>query len=345
MDNIVDVIRTIAATREIPEDVLFESIQAALVTAFKKNFGSNRVARIEFDRETGEIQVYSRYRVVEKVIQPENEISLKDAKEIDVMYELDDVVERRESPEDFGRISAMAAKQVVVQRIREAERSSIYEEFKARENELIYAQIQRISNRVVYFNLGKAEATLPPKEQIPGERYRVGARFRCYIAQVKEETKAPEIVLSRTHPGLIRRLFELEIPEINDGEVLIRSIAREAGSRTKISVFSRSEDLDPVGACVGPKGTRVASIVDELGGEKIDIVEYTDDDAQYIVNALSPAKVTRVDFLTEKNVRVVVPDYQLSLAIGKEGQNARLAAKLTGFKIDIVSESALEEEE
>lgn len=345
MDNIVEVIQAIAKSKDIPEDVLFDSIQAALVTAFKKNFGNNRQPRIVFDRETGEIQVYSQYTVVEFVEEPENEISLEDAKEIDAVYQLGDVIEEKEDPGDFGRISAMAAKQVVVQRIREAERSSIYVEFKAREHELVYAQIQRISNKVVYFNLGKAEAALPPKEQIAGERYRVGARLRCYIAQVKEETKAPEIILSRTHPGLVRRLFELEIPEIDEGEVLIKSIAREAGSRTKIAVLSRSSDLDPVGACVGPKGSRVAGIVDELGGEKIDVLEYSDDPSIYIQNALSPAKVTRVDFLTEKNARVVVPDFQLSLAIGKEGQNARLAAKLTGFKIDIVSESALEEEE
>ncbi|NLY37107.1 MAG: transcription termination/antitermination protein NusA [Tissierellia bacterium] len=355
MDKITDVIYAIAKEKDIPVETLFESIQAALVTAYRKNFGKNRQVRVDINRETGEIKVFSRYNVVEEVEDIELEISLEEAKELDPIYEIDDVVEKEETPKDFGRVSALAAKQVVVQRIREAERSSVYDEYKQREQELIYSQIQRINNGVIYFNLGKAEAMMPPKEQIPGERYRVGDRMRSFIIEVKDEKrlsleagklprdvkgkKGLEIILSRTHPGLVRRLFELEIPEILEGDVLIKSIAREAGSRTKIAVQASREGLDPVGACVGPKGNRVAHIVDELGGEKIDIIEYTDDLSKFIENSLSPAKVSKVRIRGERSAEVVVPDFQLSLAIGKEGQNARLAAKLTGIRIDILSES------
>ncbi len=357
MDKIVDVIAAIAREKDIPEDTLFESLQAALLTAYRKNFGKNRQARVDIDRESGEIKIFSQYRIVEEVEDPEQEISLEEARKFNPIYEIDDVMEKEETPKDFGRVSALAAKQVVVQRIREAERSSIYEEYKGREQELIYSQIQRINNGVVYFNLGKAEAILPPKEQVAGERYRVGERLRTYIIEVKDDSrnageqqdrpqgkrKSLEIILSRTHPGLVRRLFELEIPEIMEGDVLIKAIAREAGSRTKIAVQAGREGLDPVGACVGPKGSRVNRIVEELGGEKIDIIEYTDDLAKFIEHALSPAKVTEVRILEERSAEVVVPDFQLSLAIGKEGQNARLAAKLTGVKIDIMSESQDEE--
>lgn len=355
MDKIVDVIAAIAREKDIPEETLFESLQAALLTAYRKNFGKNRQARVDIDRETGDIKIFSQYRVVEDIEDPEQEISLEEARIINPIYELGDVVEKEETPKDFGRVSALAAKQVVVQRIREAERSSIYEEYKGREQELIYSQIQRISNGVVYFNLGKAEAILPPKEQVIGERYRVGDRLRTYIIEVKDDRrnamdtamegkaqgkrKSLEIILSRTHPGLVRRLFELEIPEVMEGDVLIKAIAREAGSRTKIAVQAGREGLDPVGACVGPKGSRVNRIVDELGGEKIDIIEYTDDLSTFIEHALSPAKVTEVRILGDRSAEVIVPDFQLSLAIGKEGQNARLAAKLTGVKIDILSES------
>lgn len=355
MDKITDVIHMIARERDIPEETLFESIEAALVTAYRKNFGKNRQARVDINRDSGDIKVFSRYNVVEEVGDAELEISLEEAKKINPVYELDDVLEKEETPKDFGRVSALAAKQVVVQRIREAERTSVYDEYKNREQELVYSQIQRINNGVVYFNLGKAEAMMPAKEQIPGERYRVGDRLRSYIIEVKDEKrlsleagknprdvrgkKGLEIILSRTHPGLVRRLFEMEIPEILEGDVLIKSIAREPGSRTKIAVQAGREGLDPVGACVGPKGSRVAHIVDELGGEKIDIVEYTDDLPKFIENSLSPAKVSEVRVLEERSAKVIVPDFQLSLAIGKEGQNARLAAKLTGIRIDILSES------
>lgn len=342
MENIVDTIKIIAKEKDLKEEVLFDSIQAALVTAYKKNFGNNRQSRVTVDRETGAIHIYSQYNVVEEADNPELEISLENAKRIDPNYEIGDVLEKEETPDDFGRISALAAKQVVVQRIREAERNSIYDEYKAKENELINGIIQRINNGVVYFDLGKAEALLLPKEQVKGERYAPGKRYRTYIAEVKQTSKAPQILVSRTHPGLIRRLFELEVPEIQDGDVIIKSIAREAGSRTKIAVASNSKDIDAIGTCVGPKGARVNNIVDELGGERIDIIEYSDIPEKYIENALSPSKVTSVHMIEEKTARVVVPDYQLSLAIGKEGQNARLAAKLTGFKIDILSETQAE---
>ncbi|HHT20869.1 MAG TPA: transcription termination/antitermination protein NusA [Tissierellia bacterium] len=343
MENIVEAIKLIAAEKDLTEEVLFDSIQAALVTAYKKNFGNNRQSRVTIDRETGEIHIYSQYEVVEEVEDDELEISLADAKELNRDYEVGDIVEKEETPRDFGRISALAAKQVVVQRIREAERSSIYEEYKDRENELINGIIQRINNGVVYFDLGKAEALLLPKEQVRGERYAPGMRFRTYLAEVRQTSKAPQILVSRTHPGLVRRLFELEVPEIQDGDVLIKSIAREAGSRTKIAVAANTDNIDPIGTCVGPKGNRVNNIVDELGGEKIDIILFEEEPEKYIENALSPSRVTSVEMIEEKTARVVVPDYQLSLAIGKEGQNARLAAKLTGYKIDILSESQAEE--
>lgn len=344
MENIAETIRLIAKEKELDEEILFESIQAALITAFKKHFGNERQSRVTIDRETGEIHIYSQYNVVEEVENEDVEMSLEDAKTYNKSYEVGDTLEIEETPKDFGRISALAAKQVVVQRIREAERNSILDEYRDREKEIINGVIQRINNGVVYFDLGKSEALLLPKEQVRGERYKLGSRYRTLITEVKSTTKGPQILVSRTHPDLVKRLFELEVPEIVEGDVIIKSIAREAGSRTKIAVESQVENLDPVGTCVGQKGARVNSIVDELGGEKIDIIEYVDDPLKYIENALSPSKVVSVE-LNEKDARVIVPDYQLSLAIGKEGQNARLAAKLTGYKIDILSETQAEEQE
>lgn len=344
MENIAETIRLIAKEKELDEEILFESIQAALITAFKKHFGNERQSRVTIDRETGEIHIYSQYNVVEEVENENLEMSLEDVKTYNKSYEVGDTLEIEETPKDFGRISALAAKQVVVQRIREAERNSILDEYRDREKEIINGVIQRINNGVVYFDLGKSEALLLPKEQVRGERYKLGSRYRTLITEVKSTTKGPQILVSRTHPDLVKRLFELEVPEIVEGDVIIKSIAREAGSRTKIAVESQVENLDPVGTCVGQKGARVNSIVDELGGEKIDIIEYVDDPLKYIENALSPSKVVSVE-LNEKDARVIVPDYQLSLAIGKEGQNARLAAKLTGYKIDILSETQAEEQE
>ncbi|HMM21604.1 MAG TPA: transcription termination factor NusA [Selenomonadales bacterium] len=327
----------------IAPDILFEAIEAALISAYKRNFSSAQNVRVSLARETGEIHVFARKTVVEAVKDSRLEISLEEAQSIDPRYSLEDVVEMEVTPKNFGRIAAQTAKQVVVQRIREAERGIIYEEFSSRESDIVTGIVQRIEAKNVYIDLGKAEAILAPSEQIPGETYRHGDRLKTYIIEVKKTTKGPQILVSRTHPGLLKRLFELEVPEIHDGVVEIKSVAREPGLRSKISVHSRDEDVDPVGACVGHKGMRVQTIVNELKGEKIDIVKWNTDPAKYIANALSPAKVVMVEVNeTDKTSRVVVPDYQLSLAIGKEGQNARLAAKLTGWKIDIKSESQVQ---
>lgn len=324
----------------IAPEILFDAIEAALISAYKRNFSSAQNVRVSLDRDSGEIHVYARKAVVDSAKDPRLEISLEDARLIDPRYDLEDVVEMEVTPKNFGRIAAQTAKQVVVQRIREAERGIIYEEFSSRESDIVTGIVQRIEQKNVYIDLGKAEAILAPSEQIPGEIYRHADRLKTYIIEVKKTTKGPQILVSRTHPGLLKRLFELEVPEIHDGIVEIKSVAREPGLRSKIAVHSRDENVDPVGACVGHKGMRVQTIVNELKGEKIDIVKWNTDPAKYIANALSPAKVVSVDVNEiEKTSRVVVPDYQLSLAIGKEGQNARLAAKLTGWKIDIKSES------
>ncbi len=324
----------------IAPEILFDAIEAALISAYKRNFGSAQNVRVSLDRTSGEIHVYARKNVIQDVSDARLELSLSEAKAIDPRYELDDVVELEVTPKNFGRIAAQTAKQVVVQRIREAERGMIYEEFSNRESDIVTGIVQRMEQKNVFIDLGKAEAILAPSEQIPDEQYKHGDRLKSYIVEVKKTTKGPQILVSRTHPGLLKRLFELEVPEIHDGIVEIKSVAREPGLRSKIAVYSRDETVDPVGSCVGHKGMRVQTIVNELKGEKIDIVKWNADPAKYIANALSPAKVVSVEVQeTEKMSRVVVPDYQLSLAIGKEGQNARLAAKLTGWKIDIKSES------
>ena len=330
----------LARERGIAAEVLFEAVEAALISAYKRNFGTAQNVRVAMDRDSGEIHVYSRKDVVEIVSDPKQEISLIDAKAIDIAFQPGDVVEQEVTPKDFGRIAAQTAKQVVVQRIREAERSLVFDEYSNRENDIVTGVVQRIEQRQVYVDLGKAEAVLPPTEQINGEPYRYGERIKTFIVEVKKLPKGPQIMLSRTHPGLLRRLFELEVPEIHDGVVEIKSVAREPGLRSKIAVHSADENVDPVGACVGHKGLRVQMIVNELRGEKIDVVRWSENPDEYIANALSPAKVIAVEiFEDEKASRVIVPDYQLSLAIGREGQNARLAAKLTGWKIDIKSET------
>ncbi|MDU4959863.1 MAG: transcription termination factor NusA [Sporomusaceae bacterium] len=327
----------------ISTEILFDAIEAALISAYKRNFASAQNVRVSLDRSTGEIHVYARKTVTDAVADPRLDISLEDAKQIDPRYELEDVIELEVTPKNFGRIAAQTAKQVVVQRIREAERGIIYEEFSNREGDIVTGIIQRIEQKNVFIDLGKAEAILAPTEQISGESYRQWDRVKTYITEVRKTTKGPQILVSRTHPGLLKRLFELEVPEIHDGVVEIKSVSREPGMRSKIAVYSRDENVDPVGACVGHKGMRVQTIVNELRGEKIDIVKWNPDPAKYIANALSPAKVVEVDVNElEKISKVIVPDYQLSLAIGKEGQNARLAAKLTGWKIDIKSESQVQ---
>lgn len=341
----MEALEEIEKEKGISKDAIFDALEAALISGYKKNFGSSQNVEVEIDKETGVVKVFAKKEVLEEINDELLEISLEDAKKIDSKYEVGDFVNVEVTPKNFGRIAAQTAKQVVMQKIKEAEREVIFEEFINRENEIVTGLIQRISKNVVYIDLGKTEGVLPPTEQIEGEEYVQGGRIKVYILEVKKTTKGPQIVLSRTHPGLVKRLFELEVPEIHDGVVDIYAISREAGSRTKIAVYSKDPNVDPVGACVGFKGSRVKAIVDELNGEKIDIVTWSKNLDEFIGNSLSPSKVLKVEVNEkEKSALVVVPDFQLSLAIGKEGQNARLAAKLTNWKIDIKSESQYNEE-
>jgi len=334
----IEALDQIEKEKGISKEILLEAIEAALVSAYKKNYGTAQNVKINIDRATGEVKVFSQKTVKEDVKDPLLEISLVEAKKINPLAKLGDIISIEVTPQKFGRIAAQTAKQVVMQRIKEAERNIIYEEFAGRETDLVTGTVQRFDKKNVIIDLGKTEAILPPNEQIPNETYTQGERIKVYILEVKKTTKGPVITVSRSHPGLVKRLFELEVPEIYEGIVEIKGIAREAGSRTKIAVYSKDENVDPVGACVGPKGVRVQAVVEELKGEKIDIIKWSKNIAEYISNALSPAKVLSVDVDEENKIaRVLVPEHQLSLAIGKEGQNARLAAKLTGWKIDIKS--------
>lgn len=336
----IDALVQLEKEKGISKDVLIEAIEAALISGYKRNFHSAQNVRIDINRANGVVKVLARKSVVEEVEDNRLEISLEAAQQINPNYQIGDIVELEVTPKDFGRIAAQTAKQVVTQRIREAERGIIFESFVDREEDILTGIVQRFDQRFYYIDLGKTEALLPVNEVMPVDKIKQGERIKVYITKVEKTTKGPQIFVSRTHPGLLKRLFELEVPEIYDGVVEIKSVAREAGYRSKIAVYSSNKDVDPVGACVGPKGVRVQTIVNELKGEKIDIVKYSDDVETYISNSLSPSKVISVDiFENEKMAKVVVPDYQLSLAIGKEGQNARLAAKLTGWKIDIKSES------
>lgn len=330
--------------RQISKDVLIEAIESALVSAYKKNYGTAQNVRVDIDRESGDIAVIMRMDVVDEITDELTQISVEEAREIDYRYQAGDIVEYQVTPRDFGRIAAQTAKQVVVQRIREAERGMIFDDYIERQGEIVTGTVQRLSNGTIFVNLGRTEGILPVNEQVPGERYKVNDRLKVYIMDVKKTTKGPQVFLSRSHPGLVKRLFELEVPEIEDGTVEIRGIAREAGSRTKMAVYTEYEDVDPVGACVGARGSRVQAIVDELHGEKIDIITWSEDPEELIASVLSPAKVEQVLLAEdgEKAAMVVVPDYQLSLAIGKEGQNVRLAAKVSGWKIDIKSHSQYE---
>lgn len=330
--------------RQISKDVLIEAIESALVSAYKKNYGTAQNVRVDIDRESGDIAVIMRMDVVDEITDELTQISVEEAREIDYRYQAGDIIEYQVTPRDFGRIAAQTAKQVVVQRIREAERGMIFDDYIERQGEIVTGTVQRLSNGTIFVNLGRTEGILPVNEQVPGERYKVNDRLKVYIMDVKKTTKGPQVFLSRSHPGLVKRLFELEVPEIEDGTVEIRGIAREAGSRTKMAVYTEYEDVDPVGACVGARGSRVQAIVDELHGEKIDIITWSEDPEELIASVLSPAKVEQVLLAEdgEKAAMVVVPDYQLSLAIGKEGQNVRLAAKVSGWKIDIKSHSQYE---
>ncbi|HEU4965104.1 MAG TPA: transcription termination factor NusA [Bacilli bacterium] len=342
--DFLDALEALEREKGIEKEVLIDAIEAALISGYKRNFNSAQNVRVDVNRHTGAVKVYARKTVVEEPTDPRLEISLEAAEQIDRTYQLGDIAEIEVTPRDFGRIAAQTAKQVVTQRIREAERGLIYNAFVDREYDIVTGIVQRQDSRFYYVDLGKVEAVMPLNEVMPTEKFVHNDRVKAYITKVEKTTKGPQIMLSRTHPGLLKRLFELEVPEIYEGVVEIKSVAREAGYRSKIAVFSRNEDVDPVGACVGPRGMRVQTVVNELRGEKIDIVNWSEDPQVFVANALSPSKVVSVDVdLENKVARVVVPDYQLSLAIGKEGQNARLAAKLTGWKIDIKSESQAEE--
>lgn len=352
-EEFVGALKELVKEKGISEDLLFTTIQDALVAAYKKNYANLHTnaqnVKVIMDRETGEIKVYAQKVVVDEVYDDVTEISLEDAKIIRPTFEVDDIVDLEVTPKNFGRVAAQLAKQVVTQRIKEAERSIIYDEYKEKEFDIITGTILRKDKGMVFVNLGKLEGVIGPNEQIPNEEYKFNEKLKLYIVEVKNGSKGPQIHVSRTHPGLVKRLFELEVPEIFEGVVEIKSISREAGSRSKIAVYSNDEEVDPMGACVGPKGVRVQNIVNELKNEKIDIIKYSKDPAEFIANSLSPAKVLSVEVNEEnKSAKVVVDDNQLSLAIGKEGQNVRLAAKLTNWKIDIKSKSqkeALEEEE
>ncbi len=336
----IEAIEDLEKEKQISKDVLIEAIESALVSAYKKNYGTSQNVKVDIDRENGDIDVLMVMDVVEEVEDSMTQISIEDAKEIDPRYEVGDTVSYRVTPMDFGRIAAQTAKQVVVQRIREAERGMIFDDYINRQGEIVTGTVQRVSNETVFINMGKTEGILAATEQVPGETYSINSRLKVYIMDVKKTTKGPQVYLSRSHPGLVKRLFELEVPEIQEGVVEIKSISREAGSRTKIAVWSDDENVDPVGACVGARGVRVQAVVDELFGEKIDIIAWSPDPYELISNVLSPAKVENVIISDEgKSATVIVPDYQLSLAIGKEGQNVRLAAKLCGWKIDIKSHS------
>ncbi|EWG11995.1 transcription termination factor NusA [Cytobacillus firmus] len=338
--ELLDALTLLEKEKGISRDVIIEAIEAALVSAYRRNFNQAQNVRIDLNLGNGTMRVFARKEVVDEVFDPRLEISVEDAQKINPNYQVEDVVEMEVTPKDFGRIAAQTAKQVVTQRVREAERGIIYSEFIDREEDIMTGIVQRTDPKFIYVSLGKIEAILPANEQMPNERYQPHDRIKVFITKVEKTTKGPQIFVSRTHPGLLKRLFEIEVPEIYDGTVEIKSVAREAGDRSKISVHSDNEEVDPVGSCVGPKGTRVQAVVNELKGEKIDIVKWSSDPVVFVANALSPSKVLDVIVNEDdKATTVVVPDYQLSLAIGKRGQNARLAAKLTGWKIDIKSET------
>ncbi len=331
--------------KSIPREILIETIEAALLTAYKKNYTQHKNVKVDLNLTNGSYRVISRKDVVEEVEDETAEVDLDTARTVNPAYEIGDPYDEDVTPKDFNRVGAQAAKQAVMQRLRDAERGILYEEFVDKEDEVMTGLIDRVDHRFVYIQLGRTDAVLSESERIPNEVYRPNERLKVYVNKVEQTTKGPQIFVSRTHPNLLKRLFEKEVPEIYDGTVEIMSVAREAGERSKISVHAENTDVDAVGSCVGAKGARVEAVVNELSGEKIDIVLWDTDPKVFVRNALSPSQVVDVQVDEEnKSTVVIVPDNQLSLAIGKKGQNARLAAKLTGWKIDIKSESdAIEE--
>ena len=342
--ELIEALDILEKEKNISKDTLLEAIENSLLTACKNHFGKADNVHVNINRETGDFAVYAEKTVVEEVEDPAEQIALEKAKMMDSRYEVGDIVNVEIKSKEFGRIATQNAKNVILQKIREEERKALFNQYYGKERDVVTGIVQRYNGRNVSINLGKADAVLMENEQVKGEVFRPTERIKVYILEVKDTTKGPKILVSRTHPELVKRLFESEVTEVRDGTVEIKSIAREAGSRTKIAVWSNDPDVDPVGACVGMNGARVNAIVNELRGEKIDIINWSDNPAILIENALSPAKVVFVMADDEeKTAKVVVPDYQLSLAIGKEGQNARLAARLTGFKIDIKSETQAKE--
>lgn len=322
----------------ISKDIVLDALESALISAYKKNFGAVQDINVKFGEETGEIRIFARKKVVELVEDRETEISLENAREISGDYQINDVVEKEVTPSSFGRIAAQTARQVVFQRIREAEREKMVDEYSDRENSIATAVVRKIERRNVMLEIDSAESVLMPNEQVKHDNYKIGEKFKVFVVEVADSIKGVHLVVSRSHPGLVRCLFELEVPEIDQGVIEFKGISREAGSRSKISVASTVENVDPVGTCIGPRGMRVQNVINELRGEKIDIIKYSDEPSEYVSNALSPADVVSIEvFEDQKMCKVVVPESQLSLAIGKEGQNVRLAARLTGWKIDLSS--------
>ena len=338
-----EALEELSIEKGINKNYLLDAIENALVTAYKRNFNSSENVKIVIDEENATIKVYSVREVVEEVFDPAIEIELEAAKKIDKKAKIGDFVDVEIVPKDFGRISAQTAKQVIVQKIREAEREIVFTEYSDRQGEIVSGIVQKVDKNLIIVDLGRIEGIMTPNEQIPTETYAVNDRIKAYVVEVQKNSKGvPQMLISRTHPGFVKRLLELEIPEIYEGLIEIKNIVREAGSRTKVAVYSKDPNIDPVGSCVGQRGTRIQNILNELKEEKIDIVEWSEDPVQFIASALSPATVLAVDIDEEnKSSKVVVPDGQLSLAIGKDGQNARLSAKLTGWKIDIKSESQI----
>jgi len=341
--NLNFIIEQVGKDRGVDRKVIIEALEQAVLTASRKKYGHQGEIEAHYNEEVGEVELFQFKQVVEEIVDPATDISLEEAQELDAEVQIGDSLGVKLAT-DFGRIGAQTAKQVIIQKVREAERENVYNEFKDRRGDIISGTVQRMEKGNLYVNIGRSEAVLFAKEQIPGEIYRQGDRLRAYILDVQKNSKGVQIFLSRTHPGFLIKLFENEVPEISEGVIKIISAAREPGERAKISVYSSSRDVDPVGACVGMRGSRVQSVVQELRGERIDIIPWSQDQAKYICNALAPAKISRV-YIDEENrhLEVVVADDQLSLAIGKKGQNVRLASKLTGWKIDIKSESKMEQ--
>ena len=336
--SLIDALKDLCVEKEISPEVMFDAVESALKVAYRKNFNQDDNVEVVLDRDDGSFHVYSLKSVVEEVSDPVIEISKEDAEKINPDCEIDDVIEIEVTPKNFGRIAAQAAKQLVVQKLREAERGDIYDEFTNRDSDLVRGKIVRVEDGNFIVEVGKTEAILVPSEQSPLDNYKIGDYVRAYIIEVKKGGKGPQVYLSRTHPNFLRRLVEIEIPEIQEGIIEIKGVAREAGFRSKIAVNSKDPNVEAVGSCIGQRGTRIQPVLDELGDEKLDVIAWSPKPGVFVANALSPSKIVSVALNDDdKNCRVVVPDNQLSLAIGKEGQNARLAARLTGWKIDIKS--------